>query len=547
MDDAQNPSEGLPLLARLYRERRSGLVTLGPKEARLLLLLRDGLITAVGPVEPPPPPEPPRPDDSARLRLEQILVEVGVRRAAPKPPPPPPEVSAGDLRERVLEELSGGATDATFEEHLPALPEMANVVGATEPFILEAVRRLRDADAVRAQLGDLDQRLVCTAALAEERTLTLLEGYLLSRIDGMASARQVLQLVPLEPEEAERSLLGLVLTGRVEWRPALARSAATRPGAVPPAPAVLEEPGPGPGSAAGAPAPPEESAVAEEAPVPAEAPAREADLDPEALELRREILETFRSLPLKNHFEVLGVEPRCTDADIKRAYTTLARRFHPDVHRDPRLQDLHDVLEAIFIRVGEAWEVLGDAKSRASYEARSGVVHRSRDQGGAGVASPPPAAPGRAAPPDRTAPPSSANYVTTEETLLQAQIFFLQAKYWEAITMLEAAVPRMEPSRHQNRGRILLARAYAKNPNWLRKAEDQLQDVLRTDPQHVEAHFQLALLYKAQGLTTRALGMFRRVVELKPDHREALAELESAGPGPSVGLLRRLFGRGKAS
>jgi Tfp pilus assembly protein PilF len=136
--------------------------------------------------------------------------------------------------------------------------------------------------------------------------------------------------------------------------------------------------------------------------------------------------------------------------------------------------------------------------------------------------------------------------VTSEETLLRAQLLMLQAKYWEAISLLEAAVPQMEPPRHRSRGRILLAKAYAKNPNWLRRAEEQLQEVLKADPVHVDAHYQLGLLYRAQGLAARAQGLFRRVLELQPDHREAAAELATPAP-PSGGLLKRLFGRGRAS
>ena len=108
-------------------------------------------------------------------------------------------------------------------------------------------------------------------------------------------------------------------------------------------------------------------------------------------------------------------------------------------------------------------------------------------------------------------------------------------------------MPQMEPRRHQHRGRILLARAYAKNPNWVRRAEETLQNVVREDPVNVDAHYELGLLYKAAGLAARAQAMFRRVVELQPDHREAAAEL-GPGEGPGGGgLLKRLFGRGKAS
>ncbi len=137
--------------------------------------------------------------------------------------------------------------------------------------------------------------------------------------------------------------------------------------------------------------------------------------------------------------------------------------------------------------------------------------------------------------------------MTPEETLQQAQFLIAQARYWDAIQVLEAALPQMEPRRHQNRGRILLARAYAKNPNWVRRAEETLQHVVREDPVNVEAHYELGVLYKAGGLAARAQAMFRRVVELRPDHREAAAEL-GPGEGPGGGsLLKRLFGRGKAS
>ncbi len=69
--------------------------------------------------------------------------------------------------------------------------------------------------------------------------------------------------------------------------------------------------------------------------------------------------------------------------------------------------------------------------------------------------------------------------------------------------------------------------------------------MVREDPANVDAHYELGLIYKAGGLAARAQAMFRRVVELRPDHREAAAEL---GPGDGGGgLLKRLFGRGKAS
>jgi tetratricopeptide (TPR) repeat protein len=550
MEVERSSSEALSLLARLYRERRSGVLSLGPGDAPLQVLLRDGQVVGVGTAPPPQPDsrrDRPRPDESARFRLERVLAEIGIR-PQPSAAPAVPGPSAQDLRARLVEALADLSLPATFAEGGDPPASMAEVAGATEPLLLEAVRALRAPDAVRAALGDVDQRLVATAALAEERTLTLTEGYLLSRIDGTSSAREVLQLVPLDPDETERSLLGLLLTGRVEYRPAAAPRADPQPEPAPRAfPAVEPEPSTEP-----------ETPVS---PPPSAVPSRErvsrptVRLDPETLERRREIISIFQSLPLKNHFEVLGVEPGCSDADVKRAYAGLVKRFHPDAHRDPRLQDMHDILEAIFIRVGEAWEVLGDARSRAQYEARSGAVRRPREAAprppaGPGPAPGPPApASGPTAPEPAPAPAPGPGYVPPEVTLSKARALISQGRYWDAIQVLENAVPQMEPGRNQLKGRILLARAYAKNPNWVRQAEKYLHEVVREDPANVEAHYELGRLYKQTGQVARAQAAFRRVVELRPDHREAAAELGSAeGPdAPGGGLLKRLFGRGKAS
>jgi cytochrome c-type biogenesis protein CcmH/NrfG len=105
----------------------------------------------------------------------------------------------------------------------------------------------------------------------------------------------------------------------------------------------------------------------------------------------------------------------------------------------------------------------------------------------------------------------------------------------------------MESRRNQHKSRILLAKAYAKNPKWVRRALEYLDEVVREDATNVEAHYELGRLYKQVGQASRAQAAFRRVIELKPEHREAAAELGLDPGTPGGGLLKRLFGRGKAS
>ena len=61
-------------------------------------------------------------------------------------------------------------------------------------------------------------------------------------------------------------------------------------------------------------------------------------------------------------YVLLGVAPDATAADIKRAYTRLARRYHPGINPGDR------AAEAMFQRVSEAYETLSDPLRRRQYD-----------------------------------------------------------------------------------------------------------------------------------------------------------------------------------
>ncbi|KAL4457675.1 hypothetical protein ABPG75_012540 [Micractinium tetrahymenae] len=58
------------------------------------------------------------------------------------------------------------------------------------------------------------------------------------------------------------------------------------------------------------------------------------------------------------HYRTLGVEPRASTEDIKRAYRQLAKRLHPDKGGDP----------VAFGRLQAAFDVVGDAQKRQVYD-----------------------------------------------------------------------------------------------------------------------------------------------------------------------------------
>jgi len=64
----------------------------------------------------------------------------------------------------------------------------------------------------------------------------------------------------------------------------------------------------------------------------------------------------------KDFYKVLGVKKEATADEIKRAYRTLARKYHPDKNPDNKSA------EARFKEVSEAYDVLADPKTRKEYD-----------------------------------------------------------------------------------------------------------------------------------------------------------------------------------
>ena len=251
----------------------------------------------------------------SRKRLGQVLVELGVIDRGQLE-----DALALQVREHLLRVFSWTEGMCAFEDQeVPAPGEFDLTLKlSTGQMILEAVRRVRSREVVRFGIGDLDRVLALSSdpLLRFQRiTLSSADGFLLSRVDGVTSARQIFQLTPFAEEEAERSLFGLLCTGIVEYLPG------------------------GPEDAA-----------------------RSTDAR------RAEILDAYHGLPHRDYFEVLEIGRDASHAAVIAAYYRQARRFHPDVHHDPALRDLRDHLDALFTRVSEAYETLRRPALRQSYE-----------------------------------------------------------------------------------------------------------------------------------------------------------------------------------
>ena len=77
----------------------------------------------------------------------------------------------------------------------------------------------------------------------------------------------------------------------------------------------------------------------------------------------------------RDYYEVLGVAKNASEADIKKAYRKVAKKYHPDMNPGDK------AAEEKFKEAAEAYEVLSDSEKRARYDQ---FGHAAFEQGGGG-------------------------------------------------------------------------------------------------------------------------------------------------------------------
>jgi hypothetical protein len=437
-------------------------------------------------------------------RLGPVLRELGVIEA-----PRLEQALSLHIREMLVTTLAWADAFHSFEqEELPEPPrEDLTLRSSTGELILELVRSISSIETVREGLGNVDQTVVPVPDppfRLERITLTPADGYVFSRVDGKATARTIIEITPLPKEEVERSLLGLLCTGVIEYRRVDAQKSA------------FAEPG------------------RPTASPPREAPAASRPLTPEFFEELERVHDTLEG---KNHFQVLGLLRTASVAEVKEAYTRQMSRFPPEaVSMCP--PDWREKLKTLHRRLDEARAALDTPEKRNAYETSlrkttpvpSGRTRRADDPTAT-------LAPGSAPSPPRTAADadSLARAVAAAETDLG------EGRFRDATVALEAVLAMTEGAL-ERRARLLLARAYQMSPEGGRKAEAELLRLVRLDAKDTDALFALAKFYQGAALPARARVMFQRVLELQPGHKAASAALDThkeAQPAAS-GLLDRL-------
>ena len=355
------------------------------------------------------------------------------------------------------------------------------------------------------------------------------EGFVLSRVYEPTNLRYVIAVSGLPEDETRRAVYALALGGlimRVRWPRALPAHISHQTAR--PAPAVAAEPTKAEATTTGEP-------EVQEANTPA------AEADP------RELIEELLSLARgESHYALLGVGHSSTAADIKRAYYSLARRFHPDLLRRAATSDEQQRIDAAFAKIAQAYDVLKDSKLRASYDLkleklrstasanearrradaphtdapRADAPHANSDAGS-------PRADGRASSADAAAADGARTDSTkneeAEQKFRQGLAAYAKNDFTAARVLLGEAAS-LDPRRARYRAHY--GRALAREKTMRRQAESELLAAISLDALDASFPVMLAELYRDVGLRRKAEAQLERALVLEPSNAEARAMFE---------------------
>jgi len=214
-----------------------------------------------------------------------------------------------------------------------------------------------------------------------------------------------------------------------------------------------------------------------------------------------EVLAFRETMPQKNFYQILDVPRGAPEEEIKKAYFQMARRFHPDRFDRKAAAEYKGQIDEVFDSITNAYRVLSNKDKRAAYD--SGISVNAQED--------------------------------VQDSVKKAEIKFRQGKTLFGMDRFDEAVSYLEEAVRLRRDKadyfLLLAMAESKVSSYLRKAEGDFLKAVNLEPWNPEAYVGLGVLYRSEGLQTKAVRQFEKALEADPEHAKARQELTDMGIG----------------
>ena len=209
-------------------------------------------------------------------------------------------------------------------------------------------------------------------------------------------------------------------------------------------------------------------------------------------------------------YELFDISPSASESEIKKAYFSYAKRFHPDLYYRQVETDEHKEIQKAFTEIAQAYETLRNKETREVYDyrMRKNLVFK------------------------KTKTKTDASGVEEIADQMEDQAtqnfdhgfaLLMDEDFGQALPYLARAVNIVEDNAKY---RAYYGRALAEN-NKKHQAEAELQTAIKLDAENVDYRLMLIKLFIDIGLTKRAEGEIKRLLEIAPDNYEAQTLLDS--------------------
>jgi tetratricopeptide (TPR) repeat protein len=308
--------------------------------------------------------------------------------------------------------------------------------------------------------------------------LGLSERCLLAALPRVAAARELLRQTGLPKATAARALYALMVLGTVVCVPHTAQTE-------------------------------EDAAVLTLPPGPETQPLEESQSQSQFEEEVRRLLERAAK---GTYYDLLGVNGSSLPSQIKESFHRLARKFHPDRHmgHSERLGLLQDLMS----QLTTAYKTLVDDRKRAIYDkqlADAGAFTLGQSK--------------------------TEDQKTVDDCLARAKQCLRAHNFAGSILWLRKCVEiAPEVAKHQ----ALLARSLAAVPEYRREAVHHFEKAIELDEWNTSTYFQFGELCELMRLPWRAIPLYRKILEIDPEHNKALERLSELEP-KEEGQLEKSF------
>ncbi|BBB32406.1 hypothetical protein TTHT_0844 [Thermotomaculum hydrothermale] len=225
----------------------------------------------------------------------------------------------------------------------------------------------------------------------------------------------------------------------------------------------------------------------------------------------KHVEDLYVELPTINYYDLLIVDYKFSEEELKQNYHRLIKKYHPDSH--PELKEIHHHLHSIISKITEAYNTLRNPDEREKYNKKMHIKPFPKE-------------------PEQKKEKIKKDIIETdqkEELKNKIEQYIKAGMFYDAITLLENGCRKYKDDIYFFK---TLGLIYYRTPTKLKQAIYYLEKAHTMNRKDLEVLKTLASAYKKVEFYRESYSFYKKVLAIDPDDSEAnkfIAEVEKKG------------------